>query len=134
MKGKLTITRPNRLENEIVEIVIRDESCKSDFVKVEVSLDDFTRAITGQARIDMDFTVRDLDAVGQRKVVTRRSEVLPSYLQNCYTKETVVEWLIGLYEDENTYVDTYLGSQKSFTVNEDGDRVVNFRTYEYLED
>lgn len=134
MKGKLTITRPNRLENEVVEIIIRDDACKSDFVKVEIPLDDFTRAITGQARIDVNLTVKDLEVVGQRKVVTQRSEVLPFYMQDSYTKEDVVRWLIDLYEDENTYVDTYLGSQNSFTLNEDGDRVVNFRTYEYLED
>jgi len=70
LKGKITISRVRgggSTEDGPIQITIQDEDALIEFVQINVSLADFTEAVTGLAYTPCAFSVRGLDKVGKKR-------------------------------------------------------------------
>lgn len=129
-KGKITIGRPSRGDGkECMTITMVDDASKGQFLEVELSLEDFTRAISGQARIDCTFTVRGLAHVGKHRVCEDRRVAEPDGYLN---REQLEQWLLDNCQEPGWYVDPYLGSQSS-RFQADGVNMLRYRVFKYVE-
>lgn len=65
MKGRIHISRPSYGSGkEAICIEVIDESSGVQFIELEMALADFTKAVTGQAHVDVEFELRGVDLVG----------------------------------------------------------------------
>lgn len=129
--GKITMGRPTLGDGkECVRLQIWDNASKQHFVEVELTLDNFTRALTGQARIECTFEHRGLAHVGCERVVEPRTVELNSTVG--MSRKDLEEWLRENCQEAGWYVDPYLGSQSSMTRN-DGKTQLHYRVFRYVE-
>ena len=65
MKGNIQITRPSYgTGKEAICIKMTDESSGIQFLELEIALSDFTKAVTGQGGVEVDFELRHVEKVG----------------------------------------------------------------------
>jgi len=65
--GKIKISRPNYgCGKEVICITVKDAEARVEFLEIEISYEDFTKALTGQANIPIQFEVRGLEFVGKK--------------------------------------------------------------------
>lgn len=129
-EGKLTMGRPSRGDGkEIVSIQLWDTASKQHVFDASVSLENFTRIITGQARIDCTFVTGNLSHVGKHRVIEDRSVPEPA---GHLSREQLEKWLLDNCQEPGWYVDPYLGSQSSrtrvFDVN-----MLRYRVFKYVD-
>lgn len=131
LKGQITITRPMGNNYNHVRIMIKDENSRAQFIEVEIKLDDFTRALTGQGAIPMEFTPRGLHVVGKIKEVQKLDFPLPPDTDYTKYKEVAKE---SAYRQcyEGFTPDLYFGSQNSFERTEHG-VIAHTTQYRYVE-
>ena len=68
-KGKITISRPSYADyRENISIQVSDGSSRVRFLDIEMNYADFTRAITGQSDLPIDFEVQSVDKIGMVSV------------------------------------------------------------------
>jgi hypothetical protein len=83
LPGRLSICRIHSSESgETIMILLQDSLSRVQFVEVEMSLEDFTRAVTGSGYIPMKFNTRKLENVGLKK--ENKTELIP------FDKQTVL--------------------------------------------
>lgn len=113
MEGGLTITRPNHAgEDGFINITVRDRSSRTNFLTVEVSLANFTQAITGLAETDCQIEVRNLDRVGLKKE-SKALEFSTPEGSGYRNKEMAFKEALRLCP-EGWSVNNYFNSQDSF--------------------
>lgn len=113
MEGKLTISRAS---NDRVYMRLVDEKAAVQFVSAELSLEDFARAVTGEAFILCVLAVKDLHKVGKRVLIKRETVTAP-LLQGT---ESYRAWLQDNYDPNGWEIDDKLNSQGSIVKSSKG--------------
>lgn len=126
MKGKLSISRGS---DELVCIRIRDEASGIEFVNLKMSLETYANAITGVAEQEGLLFVRGLQFVGKKLVIEQRQIACPF---KSYDRKILEKWLIDNAQEDGWIVDPYLGSQKSFYIDEEK-TVLNYSVKKYVQ-
>lgn len=137
MKGKITISRPTFSdEKEAICISLTDSSSGVEFVELEMTLSDFTKAITGQGFIPIDFDVRGLEFVGLTKetekarITVKKIELIDKGYD--INKRGFLEaYLTEHAKRDGWIVNAYLGSQDS-VVRETDHVTMNFSYNRYV--
>ena len=127
LKAKVTISRRS---NDLVYLQIRDVSSNSDFVEVELELENYALLITGLSSIEGNMEVRGLANVGKTKVSESRSIVAPHL---GYETKKFSEWLVANAQEEGWILNPYLSSQKSILNNSDGTKTINYTVYKFVD-
>lgn len=108
IKATLTITRPMGNRDAVISITVRDENSRIQFFKGDVSLAQFSEALTGLAEVAVDAEVRGLDYVGKIRVTEDREIICPL---TDYKREILGSWLAENAKEDGWIVQTYLGSR-----------------------
>lgn len=120
----------NRASDDTVRIEIEDNLSQQRFLEIKLSLEDFALMITGLSGIDFQGEVRNLSAVGKKKISEKRSAVFPG---SSSTDRTELEqWLLDNKQEEGWSINTYLGSQRS-VITVEGKTTLNYSVYKYVE-
>jgi len=68
MDGKITISRYSDFGNkDPIHIVVTDQNSGVSFCDVQMSLENFAKALTGVSLQECEFSVRDIDKIGMKK-------------------------------------------------------------------
>ena len=68
LKGKITIGRPQCSDGrEVITIDVQDNSSRCRIVNLEMTYENFTKALTGQGYIDCDIDFNDSELIGKKK-------------------------------------------------------------------
>ena len=68
MNGKITISRYNDFRNkEPIHITITDEKSGVTFCDIEMSLESFSRAITGLSLQECNISIHNIDRIGMKR-------------------------------------------------------------------
>ncbi len=130
MEGKITISRPCYGDGrEVISIRVKDNTSRTRFLDIEIKLDDFTRAVTGQSEMPIEFAVNGLDRVGKKKITERRSLKMPFLT---YDTKLMGSYLSNNWHEEGWILDPYLGSKGSVD-HDDGMPVLNFSVFRFVE-
>jgi len=125
--GKISISRNNHNE---INIRIRDDAARLEFLDVKMTPEDFTFLITGQAHVPITGEVKGLDVVGKVKVMEERKVTTPSYM----SRDRAEEWLLQNCQEEGWIINNNLGSQTSMKFNHaDNNHTLNYSVYKYIE-
>jgi len=109
LKGKITIGRPSYSNGkEVITIELIDENSHTHFVEMEISYENFTKALMGQAHVDCEFKTRGLDVVGLIK--EQKPLIFPVY--NNGSKD-FAEKVCQAHTDDGWTASTYFRSQNS---------------------
>ena len=130
-KGHITISRPNCSSGKkYITISIVDKKANIEFAEIELSLSNFTEALTGMGHTDCLFTVRGLANVG--KVIQRK--VIQYELPDCdYSNRKEIATKIGKnLMDDDWELDVYFGSQDSFFA-KDGKQYANTSMFRWVD-
>lgn len=130
LEGKITITRPSYGDDrEKIRISIRDNSSVSEFLEIEMGYAEFALAVTGLSHVSMTFKARGLENVGKKRIREKRSIICP--LSSCCSRDELRTWLEENGKEEGWEVLSYLGSQTSIKMTEEG-TVLNYSVEKYI--
>jgi hypothetical protein len=108
---KLSISRPSYGNGKRkINLTIQDVASRTQFVDLEIELEDMMEAITGLGYRPCEAEVRGLANVGKTRVTESREIVCPL---NTYKKEELREWLEANAQEDGWIIDSYLGLQGS---------------------
>jgi hypothetical protein len=113
MKGKITLGRyqTNYDEPNPIYIQIEDDLSGVTFLKVQLSLENFAKMITGLGYIDCDFELGGLDKVGAKR--EHKEEIIPVPNNFSFREDTdLIDKYMKIYE-----VDGWLGRREDFDNN-----------------
>ena len=127
-EGKITISRNN---NDEINIRIRDNASRQEFIDIKMTPENFTFLITGQAHVSISGNVNGLDVVGKVRVIEDRFVTTPSYM----SRDRAEEWLLQNCQEEGWIINNSLGSQTSMKFNHaDNNHTLRYNVYKYVED
>lgn len=124
---KISISRDSK---DIIHIRVQDASSCNDFIDVNISLENFTYAITGLSEVECSSEVKKLDTIGKYRVVEKRSIVCPL---DTYDKNIFSQWLTDNCQEHGWELNTYLGSQNS-VVYKNNSYILNYSVVKYVEE
>lgn len=127
--GTISISRNS---NDLINIRIKDDPSRTEFIDVEMSMEDFAHAITGLSGVAVEGEVRGLDRIGKERVRESRSVLQPKELTH-KPREKTVEWLKANCQEEGWILDTHLGSQGSLKSDGIGNTTINYSVYKYVD-
>lgn len=113
MNFKVSITRMQQSNNSI-SIMIEDVASSIEFLRMEMTPENFTKAITGIASQNAVGTTYNLEYVGKQRITEKRSVVCPI---SSYDRTIFEQWLLDNCQEEGWIISTYLGSQSSIIRN-----------------
>lgn len=126
-KGSVSISRNS---NDQVNIRIHDSASGTEFVDIQMTLENYALLITGLSRVEATGDVRGLDKVGKQKIIEQRSVVCP--LEG-WDKKIFRQWLIENCQEEGWELNSRLDSQTSVNNNKDGSKTLNYSVVKYVE-
>ena len=115
LKGTLSINRINDGGDGYIEISFKDTNSHIEFVKAKISFENFTKAITGQGMIPMEFEVRNLAEVGKIK----ESKELVFLVSDFMGGRDEAENYCQEYADKGWTASGYYSSQNSIRKHDD---------------
>jgi len=127
-KGNISITRGS---NNMINIRIRDNDSRTEFVDVEMTLEDFASAVTGLAAVDVVGDVRGLDRVGKVKVLESRQTTYPGAIYDDRAKQE--SYIVENCQEEGWEVIPALRSQGSKKTDAFGNTLLNYSVVKYVE-
>lgn len=131
LEGKITISRPQYGDGrELITLRFTDDLSRGRFLEVQVSPGDFAMAVTGASEMPCLLLVESLETVGLKKITENRSCVCPL---RGYDKAELELWLIQNAKEEGWAINPYLGSKSSCTTSPDGETVLHYSVYKYVE-
>lgn len=131
LEGKITISRPQYGDGrELITLRVTDELSRGRFLEIQLSPGDFAMAVTGRSEMPCRLLVESLETVGLKKITENRACVCPL---RCYDRQALEAWLIQNAKEEGWAINPYLGSQNSSTTNSDGQTVLRYSVYKYVE-
>ena len=79
-KGYITFNRKGIIEEDCIELQLKDEKSKNRFMEVHIPLDEFMRALTGVSERPMEYEVnyKVLETLGKQRIVQRVNMDLPT--------------------------------------------------------
>jgi len=118
LEGNISISKPICYGVSRMNIEIQDENSDIKFLELSLSLEDFTRAITGQACIPIEFEIRGLDNVGKIK---EQKELVFEMPKSNYGEQRIIDALkyASLAAEPGWSVNNYFSSQNSFFQKDD---------------
>lgn len=113
-----------------VNIRIRDNTSRIEFVDVLIGHAEFSRALSAlQERPLIECEVRGLQYVGKQSVTERRSIECPL---DTYDREEMSSWLKENAQEDGWILSAYLGSQSSID-RKSGKTILNYSVTKYVE-
>jgi len=116
IQGKITISRiqSNQESYLPIKITIDDVNAVTQFLEIEMSLENFAECLTGLAARPCEFKVRGLENIGKKREMADFTIELPEgTINGRKSKEIAAERAEKLCPDGWT-VSTYFNSQNSF--------------------
>ena len=119
MNGKITISSPrSNKKGHYIQISIVDDDSNTQFVEIEMKLEDFAAAITGLARCPIEFKINQINNVEKKKkfktIFVKKNdniddlkEYLSEYETNAWKFETISNYGNSHYEAKKMGVDGY---------------------------
>ena len=124
--GNITISRDN---HDVINIRLQDKCSRTEFVNVQMTLEDFTLAITGFAKVRVVGEVGGLETLGKIRVNESRSVVYPG---NTFEDRGRQEaFIMNNCQEEGWTVQATLGSQGSVKTVE-GNTVLTYSVVKYV--
>ena len=127
-KGGISITRDSR---NMINIRLRDKISRTEFVDVQMTLEDFASAVTGLSEVDIVGDVRGLDRVGKVRVLESRQIVYPGAIYDDRGKQE--SYITDNYQEEGWELLPALRSQGSKKTGANGDTLLNYSVVKYVE-
>lgn len=132
LSGKITIGRPQYGDGrELVSIRITDELSREKFLEIHMSPRDFGMALTDMSETACSLFVNGLENVGLKKIQEARTRICPL---KTFSRQELEKWLIDNAHEEGWTVNPYLGSQTSQSTNENGERILRYFVYKYVDE
>lgn len=128
-EGNISISRDSR---DKINIRIEDDVSGIRFIDVQMTLEDFAFAITGLSCQAVKGEVRGLENVGKTKVRESRSTLQVEELKY-KSRQEITEWLKSNCQEEGWILDTYLGSQSSFSHDSQGNMTIHYSVHKYVD-
>lgn len=127
-KGNISITRDS---NNMINIRLRDKASRTEFVDVQMTLEDFASAVTGLAELNVVGTVRGLEQVGKVRVLESRQTIYPG---NSYDDRAKQEsYIVENCQEEGWELLPALRSQGSIQRGTTGETLLNYSVVKYVE-
>lgn len=127
-KGNISITRSS---NNMINVRLRDKVSRTEFVDVQMTLEDFALAVTGLAEVDAVGDVRGLDKVGKVRVLESRQTVYPGESYDQRTKQEA--YILENCQEEGWEILPALRSQGSIKKGTNGATLLNYSVVKYVE-
>lgn len=127
-KGNISITRDS---NNMINIRLRDKASRTEFVDVQMTLEDFALAMTGRAEADVIGDVRGLDRVGKVKVLESRQTVYPGNIYDDRAKQE--SYIVDNCQEDGWELLPALRSQGSIQRGTTGETLLNYSVVKYVE-
>ena len=124
--GNITINRDNR---DVINIRLQDKCSRAEFVDVQMTLEDFTLAITGLAKVEVKGEVRGLEVLGKIRVNEPRSVVYPGNTFDDRSKQEA--FIMDNCQEEGWTVQATPRSQGSIKTVE-GNTVLTYSVVKYV--
>lgn len=131
MDGKITITKPcSNIEEDYISIAIKDETSKTKFLEVKMSLERFAECLMGVANTDCKLKYNRLDSVGKIKQ-TRRVSVDVT-MHGYAPHQHVLEGIAGHNTPDGWEYSNSFGSKDNFSYK--GDEIYfHFTIFRYVD-
>lgn len=115
-KGKITISRiSSNQENYLpIKITIDDVDAVTQFLEIEMSLENFAECLTGLAARPCEFKTRGLQNIGKKREMADFTIELPEGTINRRNSEEVATERAEKLCPDGWIVSTYFNSQSSF--------------------
>ena len=127
-KGNISIARSS---NNMINIRLRDKASRTEFVDVQMTLEDFASAVTGLSEVGVVGTVRGLEKVGKVRVLESRQTVYPG---NSYDDRAKQEsYIVENCQEEGWELLPALRSQGSIQKGTTGETLLNYSVVKYVE-
>lgn len=126
IRAAITISRDS---SDTIRLRVFDNAASVEFVDARLTLEDFARALTGQAYIASVVDVRGLDVVGKVKIVEARKVLRPTKHER---REEDEQWLRENCAEPGWTVNAALGSQGSRVGTEEG-TLLNYSVYKHVD-
>ena len=128
-----TITRPqSNIEGDYISLAIEDDVSWIRFVKLKISLENFTRALTGLAAQQAEAEFFGLEYVGKKQIQENRTILCP--LATHKKREEMEKWLEENAQEEGWFLRSYLGSQNSTYSDPKGEGTfLRYSVYKYVD-
>lgn len=127
-KGNISITRSS---NNMINIRLRDKASRTEFVDVQMTLEDFASAVTGLAELNVVGTVRGLEKVGKVRVLESRQTIYPGAIYADRAKQE--SYIVENCQEEGWEVLPALRSQRSKKTDDFGNTLLNYSVVKYVE-
>lgn len=124
----LTITR---LSTGKIYLSIKDTDSFINFLRMELSPEDFMNCLTGLAYQPGIGEVYGTEFLGKTKQIEERTIEMPLQNTDFWSSKEYSIWLKNNYKEEGWFIDTYLGSKNSIEYKE-GKKFLNFTVYRYI--
>lgn len=126
----ITISRPSYgTDKKAISICLADRASGIEFFDGEISLEEFSEALTGLSDRSVEAEVRGLEYIGKKRVTESREILCPL---KSYDRKEFEAWLEENAQEEGWILSTHLGSQKSITHNKD-DVLLRYSVTKYVE-
>ena len=135
LKGKITISRIHRsFSGNFIQIEIEDEKSGINFVRFEISMEDFSEAITGLGACSGTFQISGLENIGKQLENKTEEVTIPyqDYANNEFGREQARKAVIRDCEIEGWKAElSDLTNHHKFVCNQGGNTVqrVSFHRY-----
>lgn len=137
-KGFITINRKGIIEEDFIELQLKDAESRNRFVEVRIPLDEFMRALTGVAERPMEYEINDkvLGTLGRTRVVQRVNMDLP--LGFIYDRNKIEELVTRDFNERAFYKNGwFLKDCGTNTIQDnreiDGHRIWTYKIERYVE-
>lgn len=107
----------------------RDKNSRIEFFSFELTPEDFAFFITNRTICDVEAETHGLEFIGKEKVIEKRSILVPKEFGSDRDK---IEKFVKEQKEEGWFVDSYLGSQSSFSHTEEG-QWAHYKVYKYVD-
>lgn len=135
LKGSVCIGRPQGGRgDDVIKIEIQDENSNVRFLTLNMKPADFALALTGLSFVPVEFSLNHAEYVGLIKERKPGRLIVPKSEHHYYSREELRQMVRDQCQEEGWFLDDYLGSQSSIGRDKDGNTIVNFGYYRYVEE
>lgn len=127
-KGNISITRSS---DNMINIRLRDKASRTEFVDVQMTLEDFASAVTGLAEVGVVGTVRGLEKVGKVRVLESRQTVYPGAIYDDRAKQE--SYIVDNCQEEGWELLPALRSQGSIQKGTTGETLLKYSVVKYVD-
>lgn len=134
LAGTICISRPSRGDNkDVIELILKDDASRVQFLKVRMDPADFAMALTGLAFRPVELEVQCLDKVGLFKEMEPGVAIVNEGQEGITGgKDGLRRYIEEKCQRDGWHIDAYLGGQDSVIRLPDGTTRLRFTYYRYV--